>query len=58
MWKGFRNAELDGLSNSRRTANNIIVNIDKEVQRDFVEEKKSEDVKEQGRRSINLLFLI
>lgn len=46
IWKGFRNAESVGLSKSRQSANDV--NVEEEVQRDFVNEETSEDVKEQG----------
>lgn len=46
IWEGFRNAESVGLRKSRQSANNV--NVEEEVQRDFVNEEASEDVKEQG----------
>lgn len=40
IWEGFRNAESGGLSKSRQSANNV--NVEEEVQRDFVNEETSE----------------
>lgn len=51
MWKWSGNAESDGLSKTRRTGNKVDVN--EEERRFHVDDEKSEDITEQGWRSIN-----
>lgn len=46
MWEGFGSVESDVLSNSRRIGNDV--NVEEEVQRVLVDDKKSEKGKKQG----------